>query len=47
MRYDENNQNFVFEWDLDDINSDSPYESIEDIPEIDLTLEKLEEFKNN
>lgn len=47
MRYDENNQNFVFEWDLDDINSDSPYESIEDIPEIDLTLEKLEGFKNN
>lgn len=47
MRYDENNQNFVFEWDLDDINSDSPYESIEDIPEIDLTLEKLEKFKNS
>lgn len=47
MRYDEDNQKFVFEWDLDDINSDSPYKSIEDITEIDLTLEKLEEFKNN
>lgn len=47
MRYDEDNQKFVFKWDLDDINSDSPYKSIEDIPEIDLTLEKLEEFKNS
>ena len=47
IRYDEDNQKFVFEWDLDDINSDSPYKSIENIPEIDLTLEKLEEFKNN
>lgn len=47
MRYDEDNQKFVFKWDLDDIKSDPPYKSIEDIPEIDLALEKLEEFKNN
>lgn len=47
MRYDENRHEFVLEWLIEDENSDYPYKSIEDIPEIDLTIERLKEFKNS
>lgn len=47
IRYDENRHEFVFECSLWDEDHEHPYKSIEDIPKIDLTIDKLEEFKNN